>query len=73
MFLDSTKLWGIARGIVWSICEVWFVRDRTLKIKTKNLPVILRLTHDLSVLEKLNFASLFLEIQDLPKVHLSYF
>ena len=35
--------------------------------------VILRLTHDVSVLEKLNFASLFLEIQDLPTVRLSWF
>ena len=35
--------------------------------------VILRLTHDLSGQEKLNFASLFLEIQDIPAVRLSCF
>ena len=54
---------------------VWFVRDHTYlkKIKNKKIAVILCLTHDLSVLEKLNFASLFLEIQDPPTVRLSWF
>ena len=44
-----------------------------IKSKSTFFVVILRLTHDLSVLEKLNFASLFLEIQDLPTVRLSCF
>ena len=35
--------------------------------------VIIRLAHNLSVLEKLNFASLFLAIQDLPTFRLSCF
>ena len=40
------------------------------KSKTTALAVLLCLNHDLSVLELLSFASLFLEIQDLPTVHL---
>ena len=43
------------------------------KSKTTNFAVILRLTHDLSVLEKLNVASLFLEILYLPTIRLSCF
>jgi len=43
------------------------------KLKTKNFAVILCLTHDLSGLEKLNFATLCLDIGDLPTVRLSCF
>ena len=42
------------------------------KPKTKNSAVILRLTHDLSGLETLNFSTLCLEIRDLPTVRLSF-
>ena len=42
-------------------------------LKTKKIAAILCLTHDLLVLEKLNVASLLLEIQDLPAVHWSCF
>ena len=74
MFLDSTKQWGIARGITWSYTQSLICLGSYLKkSKTKTFTVILRLTHDLSVLEKLKFASLFLEIQDLPAVRLSCF
>ena len=39
--------------------------------KTKKIAAILRLTHNSLVPEKPNFASLLLNIQDLPAVHLS--
>ena len=42
------------------------------KSKTKNIAAILRLTHNLSRLEKLNFAALCLEIRDLPTIRLSF-
>ena len=59
-------------------CLVLFAKSDSFviipeKSKTKKNPVILRLTRNLSVLEKLNFASLFPEIQDLPTVRLSCF
>ena len=41
--------------------------------KTKKMPVILGLAHDLSVPEKAQCSSLFLDIQDLPTVGLSCF
>ena len=75
MSLDSTKPRGIARGIIWSSSRSLIRSGSYLhkKSKTKKIAVILRLAHDLSVLEKLNFASLFLEIQDLPTIRFSCF
>ena len=43
------------------------------KVKNYIFLVILRLTHNLSVLENLNVASLFMEFQDLPTVRLLWF
>ena len=68
MFLDSTKQQRIARGIAWSYLQS-LIRSgaHLIKSKTKKIALILHLTHKLSVLEKLKFASLFLDIQDFPQ------
>ena len=73
-FLDSTKQCRTTQGIIWSyflslICLGSYLK----KLETKTFVVILRLTYDLSGLERLNFATLYLEIRDLPTVCLSCF
>ena len=67
-FLDNFIRWKITRGESnKTIPGVWFVRHRTYENrKTTTFAVMFRLARDLSGLERLNFATLCLEIRDLP-------